>query len=286
MADRSNLPHSEYYQKLADVIRIFWEDYKAKLDKGEIEFAHLEPGFYSDTKVKVIDKYTRAVDLGLKKSWHKFLTETEDGYTKQLIKETNELARVESRISKHGVDLDLAGNLGISTGSSTVMHLVSYENVFGKDFKSHLAALMLSKVDLSSAESARRKIGIPDMSGTKGNHKLIDDRQGNATKLDKNALKAMGYGEAFGCPAGIPASESTQIYLGHKGVENPAGTMLGEFAQMTSREFNEDVREKFKELYPEDQERWVHPDELAIMRGEKPWSRHPEGVKPSSESVE
>lgn len=315
VTNRDDPKFVEYYQTLADIIGIFWQFHKRRIEMGNIPFAakwntrlgmhgkydpQAEVSEYTDVgasrRHKVIEDFAYATRLTFEASWIQYLRELGygfdispldnevsfldadgvripeevlslvDPYLNEIIDRAQlmgeELSEV-SLIDKFSVQRIV--DAGANTGARVTSQLVG---LFGEDFEP-ASSLIISKVALDNVAFARKEIGLvmskkPDVDNRSLDYSLLDDSK---VGLNRNRLKEWGLGRVLGCPAGIPISEEAREFLRDKGVVVEA-TMLEEFAEVTSVQFDEAIGSWFRGLSPEYSREVIEAEDLRILSGE------------------
>ncbi len=157
---------------------------------------------------------------------------------------------------------------GSRTGSEAAGSLVAMRNVFQK-YDLAKAALIISKVTIDHVSDVRSGLT------SKGEYHAFDHNAQTKHHLDLDQLKSYGLGKALGCPAGLLPSQECKAYLQKKGVTRE-GSMLEDFAKQVGERFHRDVEIWFGKLNGVDQEKFIDPELLKLLRGEVPWAK-PEG---------
>lgn len=303
MASRNDQRFQEYYQKLADVIGIFWVFHRERIARRNLPFSGTYEFEGTNTIVKPLNlnrcpregrilnfwaEGVRDVFIG---SWNQFLqrldryqfsvcipianevpdsvnvffSEGNQRYIGPLIQSAERLGGEISQVALHdGYTVEAVVSAGINTGSEVTTQLKA---LFGPSSQESLP-LMISKIHLDSVNQARRGIGITKtrVGSHEGNplYYLVDD---SPLGIDREVLKSFGLGEAIGCPAGLPITQETRDFLTRLGFDPPR-TMLGDFAIVLSSEFDRTVLAWYERLPEDERRRRIHPDELRLLSGE------------------
>lgn len=307
-SNRNNPKFVEYYQTLADVIGIFWEFHKRRIQSGNIEFALTEhpetrklvpfnPLLKTDLwqkggnlhPHKVLEDFSDAVLETHQGSWQQFLeglgrdsikgslAEVEvpegakkffDPYIEGLIVRVEQLGTELSRV--HFKEGFSISSLGNAGFNTGTMVTTQLIGLFGDEFRP-LTAVLISKVRLEDVGLARKEVGLPAIS-LKGEFEIpLGDYSlldNSPLGLNRDRLRELGLGDTLGCPAGMKISHETQEFLVSKGVSLSGKTMLEEFAGMMSEQFDRYLGFWYRGLTTLQRQTLIDPETERVLAGE------------------
>lgn len=292
----------KYYHALADIIRIFWEMHKIRLERGEVSF-DIESKIISlvsrNYSHDVLKYFSEVLNITLKISWRQFIDEmsqkrllgyeaiTRDPYVLGLVMNAERLGSSVSKvILEKGYSIQGIVTAGLYTGTEVTSHLAS---LFGSEAYSckspsvaPVATLLSSKVNLDNIDRMRKSVGILDLLD-RINQKPIQyggiDPQ-SSTGLKQDILKAFGLGDTLGCPAGMRPSIECISFLKRTlpkfGVKEPkiSTTMLEEFATFTCAIYEREILVWYNELSEQEKEELVHIKNRYLIEGKTLREQH------------
>jgi hypothetical protein len=303
-SNRENPKIVAYYQNQADILGIFWQFHKERLEAGNIEFAMVpkyeggpavsfNPALRAAQLVEpdgmeydVLFDFTNAVYDTMAGSWQQFLANLGLYHTKELladVKIPNRLQRfftaditnlarrtekqtVEYRTAANSESLSSIGNAGMNTGAMATVQLYA---LLREQFTPK-PAIMMSKVSLNYLNPALSEIGIPDEAedGTvliEGTYTLLED---SALGIDRKRLRKFGLGFNLGCPASMNISDDAKSFLQRIDVNMGDTTMLDEFAAMVPLQMDRYVGVWYGGLTERVRQRLIDPENRRILSGE------------------
>lgn len=282
MSDKGDPTRKEYYQSLGDLIKIYWEIQRRRLDDPD-DPAHLAYSFntkeegmtpFNSGKDMEIDKtpnsyeviyeFMNAVDMSITGHWFQFMYDAGHSkkrvesfsrlgarykvvaladHTQNLIEKTTLLCSRLPEVERHGnYPIDEIVASGLSTAALVGVQTISLSPALGKNSNPEIMALMLSKVDLNQADEAVSRIGYSGCPFSQQTYKLLDPNSKFA--LDIKQLKEFGYGMAIGCPASLKTSiETVQFLQKELGGNVSREPMLIDFMRRLSKEYKQSIVE-------------------------------------------
>ncbi len=304
-SNRNDPRFVQYYQDLADIIRIFWEFHKIRMSREEVYFAsisaegngqanprarlpfHPQVEIESDgalgrkRKRDVIMDYSFAIELSLHTSWKQFLNIpnhqlpaeydaiTKNPYLLSLLDRASTVGSFISTVDRDSGTFSLQDIVerGITTGVDASNQLAS---IFGEAF-TPLTALVISKVRIRNTRTILEGIGVALNTGSPSTHELLDPD--SKTKLVMKELRELGYGDTLGCPASKRPSAECMAFLQKVlpayGVKETKleGTMLDEFAIYTAASYKKDIKDWYDRLSDEQRLEWIDSYTRARIEG-------------------
>jgi hypothetical protein len=306
-SNRDNPNLVAYYQDLADILGIFWQFHKERIQSGNIALA-LQNDYEAGTVVpfdsmhkierwrrhgnfrthKITQDFAESVKSTMQASWQQFLAGLGTHSIKAMLDNvpvpedqrrffdqyTRDLAvRADEGVKKYS-RADLRDDTSLSGVGEAGMHIGSEATVqlcaiFGDEFKPN-SALLLSKINQNDVGDGLKEIGLL---------RRFDQSVGGASPeytlldnsssgLNRERLRELGLGSTLGCPAAMRVSSETEGYLRSKGVTPSTPTMLEDFAVMTSEQFNHSVREMYAGLTHRQKQTFIDPEQNRILSGE------------------
>ncbi len=302
-SNSGNRALGEYYQNLADVIGVFWQFHKKRLDGNNITLTYNSGGQEFDFDyirhnkeeggVNVLADFDESLRRSLTDSWLQYIPGIKSSlslglsnfeiwgigvpeelrafmhpYVGRLIEKAQSNGRKVSQVplgKNFSVDGVVRG--GMKTGTEMSVHLAS---LFGEDFKISYP-LMMSKLDMKSAVDALEEVGIAttklafwESPIITEKLKMIDLEQG----ISHQRARYHGYGVAIGCPANILVSSETSKFLMDQFGISANKTMLAEYVPRVEREFKEKIWIPYQSLTRNEKEKYVIAKNRALLDGD------------------
>jgi len=299
--DRNDVQFRQFYQDLADLIRVWWEVYKLQLNNKEIPFAsnffrtetgmEVYPEFDMEKQIAiqatrggvekhhpVIEYYADGVLASGRLSLEKFIEEGALSEPYHVFREswfTNELLRKVDANRKYSTILKdefssplTALGAGLQTATTIIAQLVALSHSVDT-LDPETVSLITSKVRAEYLPDAVRGIGLsntPPMEERTDDYYLIDPEEPRS--LSKVLLWIFDYGITVGCPASLrPSRECIEFLTKQGGVSEVKGTVTGELAHKMRENYPHYVLNWFNRLTPEQKETLIHPDHLNLLEG-------------------
>lgn len=273
--DRTNRGLLVYSQKMADVIGIFWEFHKKRIELGEQDFSKgfgenvdygqvIERHRYGGTDpVDIINIYSGGIQISFQESMGHFFngirsksirdisTDTRPfflDYTRNLLDETQRMGSLYSGFARgENYSVHRTVEAGAETGSTVVPQI---DAIFGDSLKT-VYPLILAKVELRHNQRVQSQVGLRTVDNGRilePDFNLLDPKHG----INRQQLSKFGYGEAVGCPVAMPVTPRTKEFLRDECNTIPTSpTMLEDFAKVVHEDMAVKVRSWYSLLAPD-----------------------------------
>jgi hypothetical protein len=265
----------EYYQGLADLIRIVWEGHKQSIALGEIPFGvHHEKGTrqlapYSferslaEHEAEFGMAYNPALDFGnaighaVQVQWLalrdarmgaegfpalQHIKTFNTPYVNNLIAKLEEQAPTgsgakgaESDKGERIVYRSVAG--GASTQGSYAAYTLTSAELATSGVLPRQAALAFAKVNLDHFDKLSELLCVDEYHKNREQVSKVITTEG----LEKEKLRELGFSTAVGCPARMPATQDCWEYLRSHGVEKSRQVVIDEFMCEAEKYFLQEV---------------------------------------------
>jgi hypothetical protein len=296
-----------YYKSTADLLAIYWQYHKERLERKNLHYAYNSEGKAFDLgkmikhhdpnsePIDVLGEYGEGVERSIVNSWFQFAGWVGAGvasgdffnwnigipdyskrffapYVRDLYTQTWGLgAQHTQAVTSEFYKLHEIVNNGMNTG----IIVSTYFSALLEDSFSFIPPHKLAKIKLRKSRLALNEIGAQGKDLPKVDHgEQIQDPEyfypllDPEKILDPKRLHELGYGKTPGCPARMRPTDETIRFLRDECGVIVSGIMLQEFAVMNHKEFGRLVREPYEALSEEQRIKHISLNTRLLLDGE------------------
>lgn len=306
-SNKNNPQFVEYYQTLADIIGIFWQWHKQRIQSGNIEltlqldesqkYISFDPQLFGEAYAKeekpcnIIDILSDEIYMTLSQSFLQFRDRIgyqdrerlDDVQLHKQFPQPDKDSKDDAYSDAYVRDLfvkarDLGKSLDKKPEEFSLSKIVLNGMGTGPDIATMLRAIngeayqiaptLVSKIRIDSLPAVKADLGIR----RKPEYSATPPYSllnDSPQGVDTAKLRELGRGYTLGCPGAMKVSETTELFLRTTcGIRGEIQPMVMEFSSMVGREFDRYLDNWYRELSAENRVRYIDTETRRILDGD------------------